>query len=116
MALVYQVNKGIGRPVCFKGLKGRYIGFLAGGLVGLLLLFTVGYISGVPLYVLLSGVLLLGSGLVFGLGRLSRRFGEHGLGKFFARRSIPDYLRFSSRRTFTGLRAAGSNGERQVER
>lgn len=114
MALVYQVNKGIGQPVSFKGLKGSYIGLLAIGLVALLLLFTAGYLLGGSLYLLLPGVLVMGSGLVLGLGYLSRRFGLHGLGKYWARRGIPVFLRFSSRRVFTGLRAVRGNHERQV--
>ncbi len=116
MSLVYQVNKGIGKPISFKGLQGSYIGYLAGGLVLLLLGFTVGYISGVSLYVLLPVVLGSGTALVFSLGRLSKRFGVHGLGKFMARRGLPRYLRFSSRRVFTGLRVVESNSERQVRR
>lgn len=116
MSLVYQVNKGIGRPISFKGLQGSYIMYLAVGLVLLLLGFTVGYLSGVSLYVLLPGVLGLGTGLVFVLGRLSKRFGVYGLGKLLARRGLPRYLRFSSRRVFTHLRVLKGNGERQVLR
>lgn len=116
MALVYQVNKGIGRPISFKGLQGSYIAYLAIGLVLLLLFFTLGYISGVSLYVLLPLILGLGSGLVLVLGRLSKRFGAYGLGKFLSRRGLPKYVRFSSRRVFTGLRVVESNAERQVRR
>ena len=49
---VYQINKGINKPIEFKGLKAQYIGYLAGGLVGLLILFAVMYISGLPVYCL----------------------------------------------------------------
>jgi len=116
MGLIYQINKGIGKPVSFKGLQGGYIVYLAVGLVLLLLGFTIGYISGMSLYVLVPSVLVLGSALVWVLGRLSKRFGVHGLGKFMARRGVPAYLRFSSRRVFTGLRVASGNQERQAER
>ncbi|PWS33333.1 DUF4133 domain-containing protein [Pedobacter paludis] len=114
MGLVYQVNKGIGRPIGFKGLVGSYIAYLAIGLVLLLLGFTVGYISGVSLYVLLPMVLGLGTLLVWALGRLSKRFGVHGLGKFLSRQNVPVFLRFSSRRLFLDLRVMVSNQERQV--
>ncbi|RZJ76736.1 MAG: DUF4133 domain-containing protein [Flavobacterium sp.] len=104
MSLVFQVNKGMGKPIVFKGFQGQYIGYLAGGMVLLLIGFTLGYIAGAPLYVLLPSVLLMGVGLLVGIGRLSRRFGVDGLAKFIARRGLPDYLRFSSRRVFTGLK------------
>ena len=35
MATVYYINKGINKPIVFKGLKAQYIGYLAVGLVGL---------------------------------------------------------------------------------
>ncbi len=104
MSLVYQINKGMGKPIVFKGLQGQYIGYLAVGMVLLLISFTIGYIAGAPLYVLLPVVLALGAGLLIGVGRLSKRFGVHGLAKFLARRGLPDYLRFSSRRVFTRLK------------
>ncbi|MDB5129720.1 DUF4133 domain-containing protein, partial [Mucilaginibacter sp.] len=37
----YQINKGINRPIEFKGLKAQYIGYLGSGLVALLILFAV---------------------------------------------------------------------------
>jgi len=114
MSLVYQINKGVGRPISFKGLQGQYIGYLAGGLVLLLIGFVAGYISGLSLYVLLPGVLGLGGLLFFGVGWLSKRFGVHGLGKLLARRGLPACLVFRSRRVFTGLRVLEANRERQV--
>jgi len=101
---VYQVNKGISRPIEFKGLKGIYIGVLAGGVVFLLVLFAALYILRTPLYVLLPVILSLGAGLFGGVFRLSKRFGVHGLGKFLVRRSVPDYIRFNSRRLFISLK------------
>jgi len=104
MASIYQINKGVGRPIEFKGLKGVYIGVLAGGLVFLLVLFAALYILRVPLFVLLPVILFLGGGLFMAVLRLSKRFGVHGLGKYLAKRGIPSYIRFSSRRLFTGLK------------
>ncbi|MDN3588126.1 DUF4133 domain-containing protein [Pedobacter aquatilis] len=104
MASVYQVNKGVSRPIEFKGLKGVYIGVLAGGLVFLLVGFAALYILRTPLYVLLPIVLLLGAGLFMAVFRLSKRFGVYGLGKWMARRGVPSYIRFSSRRLFVGLK------------
>lgn len=116
MGSIYQINKGVSRPIEFRGLYGQYIGYLAGGLVLLLLSFALLYILGVPLVVVLPVILGLGTGLFFAVTRLSKRFGVHGLEKFMAKRGLPDYIRFSSRKVFTGLRVVQSNRERQVRR
>lgn len=113
MSLIYQINKGINRPIEFSGLKGQYIAYLAVGLVVLLLLFIVMYLCGVSLFVLLPLVFGLGAVLYVSVTRLSKRFGVHGLEKFLARRSLPGYVQFTSRRLFLGLRVTGSNAERQ---
>ncbi|MBC7418808.1 MAG: DUF4133 domain-containing protein [Pedobacter sp.] len=104
MSLIYQINKGIGKPIIFKGLQGQYIAWLAIGLVALLIGFTICYISGLTLFVLLPLVLALGLGLFVTVGHLSKKYGVHGLSKFIAKRGLPKYLKFKSRRVFTGLR------------
>ncbi|GGC33436.1 hypothetical protein GCM10011386_26910 [Parapedobacter defluvii] len=104
MATVYNINKGINKPIEFRGLKGQYIGYLAGGLVGLLLLFAGLYLIGTSLYVCLPVVGTLGTALFIGVTSLSHRFGQHGLMKYFARQGMPRYLRFRSRRVFTTLK------------
>ncbi|GAA4131928.1 DUF4133 domain-containing protein [Sphingobacterium kyonggiense] len=103
MSSIYQINKGINKPIEFKGLRAQYIGYLAVGLVLLLIGFAVLYISGLSLLVILPLILGLGSGLFFTVFRLSHRFGQYGLLKYFARRSLPRYLKFSSRKIFTAL-------------
>ena len=40
---VYQINKGINKPIEFKGLKAQYIWYLGGGLVALLILFAISF-------------------------------------------------------------------------
>lgn len=107
MASVYQINKGVSRPIEFKGLKGVYIGVVAGGLVFLLVLFAALYIVGTPPYAVLVIILSLGAGLFGGVSRLSKRFGVHGLGKHLAKRGIPSHIRFSSRRVFVSLKGGG---------
>lgn len=109
MASVYQINKGVTRPIEFKGLKGVYIGVLAGGLVFLLVLFAALYILGTPIYVVFPLIVSLGAGLFGSVLKLSKKFGVHGLAKHFAKRGIPSYIRFSSRRVFTGMKG-GTNG------
>ena len=104
MASIYHINKGVSKPIVFKGLKAQYIAYLAIGLVLLLISFAILYISGVSLYVILPLIFCMGTGLFFSTYRLSKRFGEHGLMKYFARRNLPVYLKFRSRRLFTQLK------------
>lgn len=104
MATIYQINKGVSKPIVFKGLKAQYIAYLAIGLVLLLLSFAILYISGLNLMIVLPLIGLLGSILFITTFRLSHRFGEHGLMKYIAKKSLPKYIRFSSRRIFTRLK------------
>ena len=104
MASIYQINKGVSKPIVFKGLKAQYIAYLAVGLVLLLISFAVLYISRVSLLVILPLVALLGTALFVSTFKLSHRFGEHGLMKFLAKRGLPKTLKFRSRRLFTQLK------------
>ena len=42
----YPINKGIGRPVEFKGLKAQYLFIFCGGLLALFVLFVILYMVG----------------------------------------------------------------------
>lgn len=100
---VYQINKGINRPIEFKGLKAQYIGYLGAGLVGLLILFAVLYIAGLPVYVCMAVIAALGGALFYKVYQLSHKYGQYGLMKRAARRYLPGYLKFNSRKLFTTL-------------
>jgi len=101
---VYQINKGINKPIEFKGLKAQYIGYLAGGLVALLIFFAVMYISGLPVYGCILVISVLGGALFYHVFRLSHKFGQYGLMKRSALRYLPGYLKFNSRKLFTRLK------------
>ena len=100
---VYSVNKGINRPIEFKGLKAQYIWYLGGGLLALLILFAILYICGVNTFVCLLIIVVAGTALFMHVYKLSRRYGEHGMMKTLARRSVPSVVKSYSRKTFTGL-------------
>ncbi|HEY4197588.1 MAG TPA: DUF4133 domain-containing protein [Mucilaginibacter sp.] len=100
---VYQINKGINKPIEFKGLKAQYIGYLAGGLVGLLVFFAIIYIIGFPVYVCIALTSVLGTGLFMQVYRFSHKYGQYGLMKRNARAYLPGYLKFSSRKLFIKL-------------
>jgi hypothetical protein len=105
MASVYRINKGINRPIEFKGLKAQYIMYLAMGLVILLLLFALLYLIGVNTLICLALVAILGTLLFTNVYRLSRKFGQHGMLKRFARQGIPGMLRVSSLQVFISLKS-----------
>lgn len=100
---VYTLNKGINKPIEFRGLKAQYIWYLGGGLLVLLILFAALYISGVNPFVCLGAILLMGAGLFAYVYHLSHRYGTYGLMKARAKRSIPRRIKIFSRKSFTKL-------------
>lgn len=104
MSSVYQINKGINKAISFKGLKAQYIGYLAGGLVALLIAFAVLYICGVNTYICVVLIGGLGTALVMTVFRMSHRYGQYGLLKRNAKRQVPDCLKFRSRKIFLHLK------------
>jgi hypothetical protein len=94
------VNKGVNKSIEFKGLKAQYIWVLGGGIVGVLLLFAILYICGVNQYLCVLIAFSIGGTLIMVVSKMSHRFGEHGLMKWFAKRRLPSHLRSKSRKQF----------------
>ena len=105
MSEVYEINKGVNKPLEFRGLKAQYIMYLGAGLVGLLILFAVGYIAGVPVYLCVVIIAILGYLLFTFAFRYSKTYGEHGLMKEASYRRVPSAVTCYSRTLFTGLAA-----------
>ena len=101
---VYQINKGINRPIEFKGLKAQYIWYLGGGLLALLILFAVLYICGVNTFVCLIIIVGAGTALFMHVYKLSHKYGEHGMMKTLAKRNVPKIIKTYSRKVFLSLR------------
>ncbi|KYG79328.1 hypothetical protein AWW67_13215 [Roseivirga seohaensis] len=99
------INKGINKPIEFKGLKAQYIGYLAVGLIVLLILFAILYVLGVQVLVCVGIAFGLGTALFVQVFRLSHRYGEHGLMKATAHRQVPETLVFRSRQVFLNLKS-----------
>lgn len=97
---VYVLNKGINKPIEFKGLKAQYVWWLGGGLVGLLILFAILYIIGLNTFICLGIIAIAGTMLFVQIYKLSRTYGEHGLMKKIARRSVPTFIKSNSRTLF----------------
>jgi hypothetical protein len=96
----YVINKGVNQSIVFKGLKAQYIWYMGGGMFALLIIYAVMYMAGVNTYISLAITICLGGLLLIGIYQLSSTYGEHGLAKALARRSIPVVVKSRSRRIF----------------
>lgn len=97
---IYKINKGINKPIEFKGLKAQYIWYLGAGVLALLILFALLYILGINPFICLGIVGVSGTLLVIQIYRLSQQYGEHGLSKKLAYRKVPHAIRLKSRTVF----------------
>lgn len=99
----YTINKGVNRPIEFRGLKAQYIYHLVGAVMGLVFGFAVLYIAGVSLYFGVPLTLGLGGWVLRRVYGMSRRYGQYGLMKRSARKNVPGALRSGSRKVFIQL-------------
>jgi uncharacterized membrane protein len=90
---VYHINKGINKPIAFKGLKAQYIWYLGGGLVALLIGFAVLYIAGVNIFICLAVIFSVGTFLFTYVYKLSRKYGAYGLKKKMAGKAVPKVVK-----------------------
>jgi hypothetical protein len=100
---VYSINKGINKPIEFKGLKAQYIWYLAAAILLLLIVFAILYICGVNAFLCLAVVATCGCGVFAQVYRLSRKYGAHGMMKALARRRVPRVVKIRSRKIFVQL-------------
>ena len=107
----YKINRGIGQPLEFRGLKAQYLGQLVALSVGLLGLLGIMHAAGIPSFVALSLVFGLGGWGLRRLYRMSNRYGQHGLMKKRAWQNMPDALLSSSRMMFIKLFSDGTGSE-----
>jgi hypothetical protein len=101
---IYNINKGINKAIEFKGLKAQYIWYVGGGLLALLIIYAILYICGVNSYVCLGIIVIAATILIMYVYKLSGKYGEHGMMKAVARRSIPHVVKCDSRKVFLKLR------------
>jgi len=97
---VYQINKGINQSIEFKGLKAQYIWYLGGGVVGLLIVFAVLFIVGIPSLICVGMIGIAGTVLVLKIYKMSRQYGEYGMMKAVAKGQLPRNIRACSRVVF----------------
>jgi xanthosine utilization system XapX-like protein len=97
---VYKINKSINQSIEFKGLKSQYIWYLGGGLVLLMIFFSLIYICGVPSIVCVATIGVMGTVLVVKIYKMSNQYGEYGLMKALAKKQIPKCIKVYGRRVF----------------
>ncbi|RAI86706.1 DUF4133 domain-containing protein [Algoriphagus yeomjeoni] len=99
----YPVNRGINKPMEFKGLKAQYIGYLAAGLGLTLIAFAIGYVLGVSMYLCLTVAVVLATADFVLVFHLSATYGEYGLMKKMAQNQVPASVVIRSRKIFYNL-------------
>ena len=83
----YPVNRGIGKPVEFKGLKSQYLFIFAGGLLAVFVVFIVLFMAGVNQWVCIVFIVSASLLLVWQTFRL-----KYGLMKIAARKRHPRFI------------------------
>ncbi len=107
----FSINKGIGKPAEFKGLKSQYLFIFAGGLLSVFVVFVIMYMIGI------DQVICIGFGgtaagiLVWGTFHLNDKYGEFGLMKMQAIANHLKYIinRLQVPRLFAKVKQKGRN-------
>ncbi len=88
----YPINKGVGKPVEYKGLKAQYLFIFAGGLLALFVAFVIMYVAGISQWVCVGFGVTSASATVWLTFHLNAKYGEHGLMKLAAVKYRPRYI------------------------
>lgn len=88
----FSINKGIGKPAEFKGLKSQYLFIFAGGLLGVFIVFVVMYMIGISQMICIGFGVIAAGGIVWSTFYLNEKYGEHGLMKLQATANHPKYI------------------------
>lgn len=107
----YSINKGIGRPAEFKGLKSQYLFIFAGGLLAVFIVFVIMYMIGINQMVCIGFGAITAGTLVWGTFYLNDKYGEHGLMKVQATKNHPRFIinRIQITRLFTHIKQKGGD-------
>lgn len=88
----WEINKGIGRSVEFKGLKAQFLFIFAGGLLGVFIITVILHLCGVNQVLCLVLCLVGCTIVVWQTFAMNRKYGQYGLMKRAALRYHPKYL------------------------
>ncbi len=88
----FPVHRGADNEIEFRGLRGQYFYYAAGGLIGSVFLTLFGYIVGLPPLFAIA-ILLAGSGATLGwCYRSNARYGRYGADKWTVQRLKPHFV------------------------
>lgn len=88
----FEINKGVGRTVEFRGLKAQYLFLFAGGLLAVFILVVILYLCGVSQIACLIIGIVGATLVVWQTFAMNRKYGQYGLMKQGAVRIHPRYL------------------------
>lgn len=88
----FEINRGIGRNVEFKGLESQYLFVFAAGLLAVFVVFVILYMAGVNQWVCIGFGVVSATLLVWLTFRLNAKYGAHGLMKIAAGKQHPRYV------------------------
>lgn len=88
----FNINKGVGRSVEFKGLKAQYLFIFAAGLLGILVIVMIMYMIGSNSILCISFGTTASSLLIWQTFTLNAKYGEHGLMKVTSKKRHPRFI------------------------
>ena len=74
----FEINKGVGREVEFKGLRAQYLFIFAFGLLAVFVVFVIMYTAGIGQWTCIGFGVSAATAVVWLTFSLNRRFGSHG--------------------------------------
>lgn len=109
MAQVFEINKGINKPILFKGINMQYIPYIVVILMAHLILFAILYLCGVITYLCL--IIIVPPAIVsFTLvKRINDKYGVNGLLKKSAQHKLPLHIQVDSTTFFSELNSSHEN-------
>ena len=97
----FEINKGVGREVEFKGLRAQYLFIFAFGLLAVFVVFVIMYTAGIGQWGCIGFGVSAATAIVWLTFSLNKQVGSHGLMKLLAARQHP--RRIISRKRITRL-------------
>ena len=101
LTMEYNINKGIGKPAEFRGLKAQYLFFFIGGLIVIFIVFVIMYMMSIPQGVCIGFCSISATLLIWSVFYLNRTYGTYGVMKLQARHYRPRFI--INRKSISGL-------------
>lgn len=100
----YEINRGVNCTVEFQGIKGKFLYYMVGVVVGSFFLFVLLYTAGISSIFSLIIATLGGVGGYTYISGISKKYGIHGMAKKLAKNRSAKVYQIKSRKYFIGLK------------